>query len=123
MMRVIHVFFVMIRRPPRSTRTDTLFPYTSLFRSIDRLAGIQPAGVDGALQAADVHHLEIAREDVVEAALRQAPVQRHLAALEALDGHAGARLLALVAVARGLALAGADAAAEDRKSTRLNSSH
>src|SRR3546814_12020084 len=30
----IYVFFVlMIRRPPRSTRTDTLFPYTTLFRS------------------------------------------------------------------------------------------
>src|SRR3546814_19462678 len=27
------VFFLMIRRPPRSTRTDTLFPYTTLFRS------------------------------------------------------------------------------------------
>src|SRR3546814_2333532 len=26
-------FFIMIRRPPRSTRTDTLFPYTTLFRS------------------------------------------------------------------------------------------
>src|SRR3546814_2246212 len=26
----------MIRRPPRSTRTDTLFPYTTLFRSVDR---------------------------------------------------------------------------------------
>src|SRR3546814_17501745 len=26
----------MIRRPPRSTRTDTLFPYTTLFRSLDR---------------------------------------------------------------------------------------
>src|SRR3546814_20292246 len=30
-------FFLMIRRPPRSTRTDTLFPYTTLFRS--RLGG------------------------------------------------------------------------------------
>src|SRR3546814_11212000 len=29
-------FFLMIRRPPRSTRTDTLFPYTTLFRSRDR---------------------------------------------------------------------------------------
>src|SRR3546814_8311217 len=28
------VFFLMIRRPPRSTRTDTLFPYTTLFRSL-----------------------------------------------------------------------------------------
>src|SRR3546814_17993121 len=30
---VILLFFLMIRRPPRSTRTDTLFPYTTLFRS------------------------------------------------------------------------------------------
>src|SRR3546814_4178358 len=29
------VFFLMIRRPPRSTRTDTLFPYTTLFRSVE----------------------------------------------------------------------------------------
>src|SRR3546814_1762196 len=28
--------FLMIRRPPRSTRTDTLFPYTTLFRSAHR---------------------------------------------------------------------------------------
>src|SRR3546814_4443437 len=28
-------FFLMIRRPPRSTRTHTLFPYTTLFRSAD----------------------------------------------------------------------------------------
>src|SRR3546814_1776725 len=28
-----YIFFLMIRRPPRSTRTDTLFPYTTLFRS------------------------------------------------------------------------------------------
>src|SRR3546814_2397896 len=35
----------MIRRPSRSTRTDTLFPYTTLFRSPDRLG---PAGVRGA---------------------------------------------------------------------------
>src|SRR3546814_11364679 len=32
------VFFLMIRRPPRSTRTDTLFPYTTLFRSDRRNA-------------------------------------------------------------------------------------
>src|SRR3546814_20676004 len=31
------LFFLMIRRPPRSTRTDTLFPYTTLFRSLDPL--------------------------------------------------------------------------------------
>src|SRR3546814_18568428 len=37
-------FFLMIRRPPRSTRTDTLFPYTTLFRSglqrLQRLVGL-----------------------------------------------------------------------------------
>src|SRR3546814_12480194 len=32
----------MIRRPPRSTRTDTLFPYTTLFRSIGITHGLAP---------------------------------------------------------------------------------
>src|SRR3546814_10190168 len=32
---LVIVLFLMIRRPPRSTRTDTLFPYTTLFRSSD----------------------------------------------------------------------------------------
>src|SRR3546814_9129086 len=41
-------FFVMIRRPPRSTRTDTPFPYTTLFRS-DRDRG-GPAGGGGGHQ-------------------------------------------------------------------------
>src|SRR3546814_8160949 len=36
----LHFFFLMIRRPPRSTRTDTLFPYTTLFRSPCAKAGI-----------------------------------------------------------------------------------
>src|SRR3546814_9422994 len=31
----------MIRRPPRSTRTDTLFPYTTLFRSLGLAAGLE----------------------------------------------------------------------------------
>src|SRR3546814_15980050 len=33
-------FLLMIRRPPRSTRTDTLFPYTTLFRSQDQITKI-----------------------------------------------------------------------------------
>src|SRR3546814_10426014 len=36
---MVYFFFLIIRRPPRSTRTDTLFPYTTLFRSQDRGAG------------------------------------------------------------------------------------
>src|SRR3546814_18551911 len=34
----VYLFCLMIRRPPRSTRTDTLFPYTTLFRSVAVLA-------------------------------------------------------------------------------------
>src|SRR3546814_1152979 len=36
MTTIVLFFFLMIRRPPRSTRTDTLFPYTTLFRSRPR---------------------------------------------------------------------------------------
>src|SRR3546814_8690359 len=42
------MFFLMIRRPPRSTRTDTLFPYTTLFRS------------DAALEAEDADLVGVA---------------------------------------------------------------
>src|SRR3546814_12177003 len=41
----------MIRRPPRSTRTDTLFPYTTLFRS-----QLQHQGMRGQLHLGDVLH-------------------------------------------------------------------
>src|SRR3546814_5250149 len=44
-------FFLMIRRPPRATRTDTLFPYTTLFRSPQNIAGHQ---VGGELDAPEV---------------------------------------------------------------------
>src|SRR3546814_13825160 len=37
---IVFFFFLMLRRPPRSTRTDTLFPYTTLFRSWRPPAGI-----------------------------------------------------------------------------------
>src|SRR3546814_15270656 len=33
-LELLFVFLFMLRRPPRSTRTDTLFPYTTLFRSL-----------------------------------------------------------------------------------------
>src|SRR3546814_3613583 len=38
-------FFLMRRRPPRSTRTDTLFPYTTLFRSDRRVAYVRGSRV------------------------------------------------------------------------------
>src|SRR3546814_4658564 len=46
-LRFGHVFVLMIRRPPRSTRTYTLFPYTTLFRS-DQSAPFSAVGGQGA---------------------------------------------------------------------------
>src|SRR3546814_8340283 len=40
----VFVFFLMIRRPPRSTRTDTLFPYTTLVRSVWRARQLHRPG-------------------------------------------------------------------------------
>src|SRR3546814_1015927 len=50
-MTSVFVFFLMIRRPPRSTRTDTLFPYTTLFRShqIGAVTGLAWTEVGGEL--------------------------------------------------------------------------
>src|SRR3546814_14566989 len=80
--------FLMIRRPPRSTRTDTLFPYTTLFRS-DQLGDEFQHGAE---------------------------FEAHIA----LIGEAGI----LHGPLAGLLAPGADVIeAEDRKSTRLNSSH
>src|SRR3546814_4682513 len=44
----------MIRRPPRSTRTDTLFPYTTLFRSDDDRVLLQPQRRQFGQHAADI---------------------------------------------------------------------
>src|SRR3546814_5168327 len=60
-------FFLMIRRPPRSTRTDTLLPYTTLFRShpgigfAERIGGVTANQVllgRGRLLVEDVEHVE-----------------------------------------------------------------
>src|SRR3546814_11244584 len=99
----------MTRRPPRSTRTDTLFPYTTRFRSqLLRLARI-----DGGA-AGDVH-VGGAPGDVEKAALVEAA---EVAGVEpALLQRLGIGLRIIV-------VAGEDGrAAQDRKSTRLNSSH
>src|SRR3546814_16121834 len=48
------LFFLMIRRPPRSTRTDTLFPYTTLFRSRLRNAPHRTLALRRALMAVRV---------------------------------------------------------------------
>src|SRR3546814_5706324 len=60
-LRLYYVFFfLMIRRPPRSTRTDTLFPYTTLFRSVvlprleTDLVDILLAAINGRLQDMEI---------------------------------------------------------------------
>src|SRR3546814_16718012 len=72
---MISVLFLMIRRPPRSTRTDTLFPYTTLFRSdleeLDgefersRYAMLPRRQLEWRDQRGDIaHHEYLARADV-----------------------------------------------------------
>src|SRR3546814_1736702 len=50
------IFFLMIRRPPRSTRTDTLFPYTTLFRSPDAAYRRRDEGRGGGTGRRAVRH-------------------------------------------------------------------
>src|SRR3546814_15005480 len=52
---VVLVFLLMLRRPPRSTRTDTFFPYTTLFRSSARPRG--PRRRRGAARRRAAHRL------------------------------------------------------------------
>src|SRR3546814_14585922 len=51
----------MSRRPPRSTRTDTLFPYTTLFRSRVVFDAHSPTEREGAVDFADLRDLKAAR--------------------------------------------------------------
>ena len=66
---------------------------------VHRLGRIEQPGVHGRLQAAEIDLVEDLAVELVEAALGQAPMQRHLAAFEAAEAHAGARRLALAAAA------------------------
>src|SRR3546814_15251748 len=119
----------MDRRPPRSTRTDTLFPYTTLFRSEEE-AGLAELG-GGLLRLAPV-----AAEDVgalhlqhADRALRQGPaILVDDAQLDPGQGEADGAGDALAVervrgVHRRLGHAVALEDAIDRKSTRLHSSH
>src|SRR3546814_12356290 len=97
----------MIRRPPRSTRTDTLFPYTTLFRSpaaaIDASRGFAEMGLDslGSTELA----FELGRQ-----------IGTDLPETIAYDHPTVFRLISHIVPGEGHATA-------DRKSTRLNSSH
>src|SRR3546814_2388522 len=128
-MSVLLLFFLMIRRPPRSTRTDTLFPYTTLFRSEKRVGfrdDVRPAR-RAAVDRADDQRLAERGERVDEIVLIADDVDVGAVA-EMIGGEAfAARLLGVadgeddaVGAARDLDRFGDPL---DRKSTRLNSSH
>src|SRR3546814_14556512 len=103
----------MIRRPPRSTRTDTLFPYTPLFRSTRAAKRVR----DQPKLTKWLSHMTTSTENVVEYAgyarldKKNIPqqivnqIQEHIAAQRLKSGDQ------------------LPSEREDRKSTRLNSSH
>src|SRR3546814_15230149 len=93
---LIVIFFLMIRLPPRSTRTDTLFPYTTLFRS-PRFSGPR-SGQD-----------------------EQRPID--MAHRIALSGRQRMENWISEVIARSWFRHGNGHPVGDRKSTRLNSSH
>src|SRR3546814_18775683 len=78
------VFFVlMIRRPPRSTRTDTLFPYTTLFRSPsaqgERRDGARTGddpGLAGALRSGSRGAARLRADRISDRAVRRSFVSR-----------------------------------------------
>src|SRR3546814_12638963 len=94
---IFHFFFLMIRRPPRSTRPDTLFPYTTLFRSV--LERLTEEDV-----TLDLHKIALT-------ALRDPDPATRILAVRNLHNEDRPEYMRLL-----LGLL-------DRKSTRLNSSH
>src|SRR3546814_20818105 len=97
----------MIRRPPRSTRTDTLFPYTTLFRSPlnELFDAVGVKFVQGSASTIDVNNKRVGYVDVYGT-----------------QGTLGYDRLVLAAGSK-LIRPDLKGMMEDRKSTRLNSSH
>src|SRR3546814_8822450 len=121
----------MIRRPPRSTRTDTLFPYTTLFRSVALLGDEelvqklalrgQEGGPDRALWR---HPLDIIGNDALQEATPVGACDLDDAAMRQNDcGGVHHVCRSLLLPSRTLEVASGAVARTDRKSTRLNSSH
>src|SRR3546814_10868070 len=109
------LFFLMIRRPPRSTRTDTLFPYTTLFRSPFAPVNVALEGNVEAVAHPAVHAVGAVDEIILGLLSAARPLQHDLDAL----AHR------FQVSERGAALDGRTEPGEnlDRKSTRMNSSH
>src|SRR3546814_5718299 len=118
----------MRRRPPRSTRTDTLFPYTTLFRSVWSGA-VWRSSRRPLLRC--LHEIVLQGDGLVVGGVLGAVDQRHLAARATFQKrrHRFRLRVELAEVARAKAVPLRRVVAEplaqrgDRKSTRLNSSH
>src|SRR3546814_17018463 len=106
---MISFFFLMIRRPPRSTRTDPPFPYTTLFRSQRR----EVACLDGYILRQGAAAIRVRK---AEHPLSHRQPRRTIAEGDDNSGQLlpGDRRRPVTAEAIGPG---------DRKSTRLNSSH
>src|SRR3546814_9483792 len=119
----------MIRRPPRSTRTDTLFPYTTLFRSITvDIAGLAFAAVvDDRRESADDHPLAV--EGHVGAHRFHARIAHHLLVRGVAHRPVGIfepaehDRLVVLRLKRALEIIDLAVGHIARKSTRRNSSH
>src|SRR3546814_1380742 len=101
----------MIRRPPRSTRTDTLFPYTTLFRSVGLAAVVELGRLRRGALDRGAHAVLVVLDDVDH---RQRPQRRHveglvdLALVERAVAEVGDRDGVLLQVAVGEGETGAD---------------
>src|SRR3546814_9303691 len=104
----------MTRRPPRSTRTDTLFPYTTLFRSV---------GVNGAIDRVS-RSLDAQKENLADQLEKiEEREDAYRKRLEKQYGSLEAKLAAFKATQSYLEQQIKLWSNQDRKSTRLNSSH
>src|SRR3546814_14962035 len=107
-MLMLFVFFLMIRRPPRSTRTDTLFPDTTLFRSAADRARIDE---DERAFAIGIDALFAPLDHAVRPV-----VDRHGPARAVIEAGAGSAAHRTAVFAAGRCKVAADAEAIDRKS-------
>src|SRR3546814_4300654 len=112
----------MIRRPPRSTRTDTLFPYTTLFRSRFGTPRLLPVGTSER-ELRDIAFAQLGL-DPADAAVVE--IAGHLVGQPRpgrVDDDGVVQPTDPGQVVRDQVAAAAHVVHQDRKSTRLNSSH
>src|SRR3546814_6643033 len=111
----------MILRPPRSTRTDTLFPYTTLFRSTQALLAAERKSVvklAGTPTARNLTRVFFLQERLKSLGGKDSGIKRvHVVGAGVMGGD-----IAAWAAYKGFDVTLQDRE-QDRKSTRLNSSH